>query len=227
MSFSLIFKHLIFIFTVTIAPIIPNIIIINPNFRFDLKLLIKVRPFRLNPSVNLAVFFSPGRRITLTHRPSVVGQLWRFGARFLLDDHRVMERWALYPGRLRVSLPGQLVRSAVGDGSVHREGDGGVEPPENQSIRGNLGTAVHLNLAMLVVLQNTDALERRGPWSSKIIHEKFQVKFSWICGSKPHAAREISLYPSTQRYHPHFFHIDRAGELHEVQVEFTVTTVST
>lgn len=202
MSFRVIVKLLPFthqLFTITITPVIPNIIIIvNPDFRFYLKLrfnpaLGPIRPLWLNPPINLAVFFGPSRRVTLPHRPPIVGQLGWFRLLLFLHHHRVVKRGPLYPCGLRISLPRQLVRSTVRDGPVDGQGDCGVEASEHESVRGNLLTAVHVDLPMLVVFQNTDALESRCSRGSQVIDEKFQVKFCRVCGSKPDSTGEVRL----------------------------------
>lgn len=76
--------------------------------------------------------------------------------------------------------------------------------------------AVHVDAAILTIVEAAEGLEGRGARLAEVIDEEVDVELRGVGGPEPHASREVPLHTRPQRDDAHLRHIDRLRELDEV-----------
>lgn len=93
---------------------------------------------------------------------------------------------------------------------------------QDESISGDLARlfgrhlAVHVDAAILAVVQAAEGLEGGGAGLAKVVDKEIDVKLCGVGGPESHAAWEVPLDARPQRDDPHLRHIHGLRKLDEV-----------
>lgn len=78
--------------------------------------------------------------------------------------------------------------------------------------------AVHVNAAILTVVQAAKGLKGGGTGLAEVVHKEVNVELRGVGGPEPHTAREVPLHARPQGDDAHLRHIHGLWELDEVKI---------
>lgn len=81
---------------------------------------------------------------------------------------------------IRGALSGQLLGGGGGESAVDGKGDGVVEASQEEAVCRNLGSDVHADSPVSVILHHAQGLEGRGTGAAQVIDEELEVEVGGV-----------------------------------------------